>query len=174
MLKIATFILGVLGCIPSYAQKKTLELEQLQFTAPVNLKALTVRGEAKTLMGSVETDENGALRAIEARVPIESLTTGMKIRDQHMKDRIFAAKDGTLPDLAFKSTQVLCSADACEVQGALAIAGRTKPQTFHCKTVASLECNAKVSLAHFEIERPSHLGVKVEDSVEVRLQARMK
>ena len=174
MLKVVLVGFGSFFALSAFAQKKTLELELMRFTAPVNLKALTVRGEAKALFGSVETGDNGVLTALEARVPIESLSTGMKIRDQHMKERIFTAKDGAIPDLSFKSTQIQCAANVCEVQGTLSIAGKPKAQAFQCKTATALECTAQISLAHFEIERPSHLGVKVEDVIEVQLLARMK
>jgi hypothetical protein len=60
------------------------------------------------------------------------------------------------------------------VQGSLSIAGKSKAQVFQCKGAVAFECSSKVSLTHFEIERPSHLGVKVEDTVEVQLQVRMK
>jgi polyisoprenoid-binding protein YceI len=156
------------------AETKTLELRMLRFSAPVNVKAFTVRGEAQKFFGSARVQDHGALSELEARVPVESLTTGMKIRDQHMRERIFTTKDGATPDLVFKSTGILCSEESCNVQGTLTIAGKAREQTFRCNRLATFTCTTQVSLTRFEIERPSHLGVKVEDLIEVQVQARIK
>ncbi len=77
-----------------------LGLGSVEFEAPVNIKALSIHGKANQLTGSLLLDGLN-LKEINIKIPINSLSTGMKVRDKHMRQRIFQTEDGKFPDIEF-------------------------------------------------------------------------
>lgn len=65
----------------------------------------TVRGRFREFSGSVELDEDGALRGVEATIAAQTIDTGVGQRDQHLRSPDFfdAAR---FPTLSFRSTRV--------------------------------------------------------------------
>src|SRR5437016_5334914 len=106
---------GVLIGETAFADHTTNRLEvssgTVSFEVATNVPGIRVKGTAKTLTADVKV-ESGAeglmLQQIEARVPVRSLLTGMKVRDEHMQKYIFTTPDGQMPDIAFSSDEGLC------------------------------------------------------------------
>jgi polyisoprenoid-binding protein YceI len=157
---------------------------EVRFTVPVNLRFLTIHGWTRALTGSVGVapDEGGfALRDAALRVPVASLSTGMGLRDRHMRERIFATEDGGLPDVVFDSEAGRCrlagETALCRVEGRLAIRARERPFAVDLRVTRSdggfhAEGEGRVRLSDYEIERPSQFGVKTADEVLLEIEVR--
>jgi polyisoprenoid-binding protein YceI len=128
-----------------------------------------------------EIEKRLRLENIEAIVAVESLRTGLKLRDGHMRKYIFQTPDGKAPDLRFSASTADCSpADAsgaatCVASGELAIRGTAKPFSIPLKVMRSgnefrVSGDGTVALSTYGIERPSQFGVKTEDEVKLHLE----
>src|SRR6266516_3721725 len=62
------------------------------FLAPTNVPGIEVKGSSSALTASAEvsrTKDDLQVRRIDAQVPVNTLSTGMKMRDEHMRKFIF-------------------------------------------------------------------------------------
>jgi polyisoprenoid-binding protein YceI len=123
------------------------------------------------------------LENLRAAVAPESLTTGMSLRDHHMRKKIFALEDSTMPTVEFTSDSVVCpytppgQETVCAVSGELALRGVRRPYSFSIKVrnegkAYRVSAESALSLAAFGIERPCQLGVCVSDEVKLKLDFR--
>jgi polyisoprenoid-binding protein YceI len=123
------------------------------------------------------------LEHLRAVVAPESFTTGMSLRDHHMRKAIFALEDATMPPVEFTSDNVVCPETArgqetvCAVSGELALRGVRRPYSFSLKIrndgkAYHVSGESALSLAAFGIERPCQLGVCVSDEVKLKLDFR--
>ena len=124
------------------------------------------------------------LENLRAAVAPESFTTGMSLRDHHMRKKIFTLKD-TMPPVEFTSDNVVCPEMApgqetvCAVSGELALRGVRRSYSFSLKVRSEgkayrISAESVLSLAAFGIERPCQLGVCVSDEVKLKLDFRAK
>jgi len=155
-----------------------LSLGSVEFESPVNIKALTIHGKANQLTGSLLLDGLN-LKEINIKIPVNSLSTGMKVRDKHMRQRIFQTEDGKFPDIEFFSPGVNCTGQPdnmeCEVRGSLKIRGVPKEVSFPLRvTYKGGEYRAKgeivIKLTEYEISPPKQFGVKVENNVIIKFE----
>jgi polyisoprenoid-binding protein YceI len=154
------------------------------FDATTNLSAVTVHGKSDALNARVRIHRDNAqlvLDEVNATVPVNALSTGMGVRDDHMKTHIFTTSKGQTPDLVFKGENVVCPVApgkeaACSVSGKLSIRGVEKPLslTLKVKSDGSQSYRAAgdgiVKLSDYGIERPSQFGVQVEDKVKIHIE----
>jgi polyisoprenoid-binding protein YceI len=154
------------------------------FNASTNVGAISIHGTSKALTGRARLVEGtGELRLeqIEASVPVQSLNTGLGLRDSHMRKHVFTTPDGQLPDVRFTADQAACtpldaaSQASCQVAGTLAIRGQ--PRAFAMALQVKRQGDAfravgdgAIKLSEYGIERPTQFGVTVEDAVNVRLE----
>jgi polyisoprenoid-binding protein YceI len=157
-----------------------------EFEAPTNMPAVSVKGKSGAAQGrvTVSSQPDGLLlEHIEASIPIKSLTTGMAVRDEHMRKYVFTAADGRAPDLRFEAGKAECSGRAgsqefvCQVSGSLSIRDIARPLAIHLKvrqTSGQLSFKAAgeavVKLSDYEIPQPSQFGVKISNEVKLRLE----
>jgi polyisoprenoid-binding protein YceI len=152
------------------------------FDVDTNMPALSVHGKSNALEGRVRIrrgPEGPLLEQIEAKLPVESLQTGLKLRDEHMRKYIFTTSDGQVPDVRFAADKATCSKGSgnqstCEVTGDLVIRGTAKPFTIALKVTEDkgsyhASGDGVVKLSTYGIEKPSQLGVKTTDDVKLRL-----
>ena len=156
----------------------------LTFDATTNFSAVNVHGKAKTLQARVLLRQAAGQLLIEevtARLPISALTTGMGVRDEHMRKYIFTTSDGKQPDLQFGAANQSCDFDAaketaCAVSGQLAVRGVDKPLALTMRIrrerngAYRATGEGTVKLSDYGIERPSQFGVKCADEVKIRLE----
>lgn len=155
-----------------------LQLGKVEFQVGTNLKVINVHGVAEDLNGMIDF-ANGKISKLEVTIPIEKLSTGMKIRDSHMRDRVFKTADGKLPALQLVAENVNCEVGEdgyqCPLQASLSI--RNEKQAF--RSLVNIQKSGEnfrlsgqgdVFLSNYQIERPSQLGAKVNDRVEVRFE----
>lgn len=163
---------------PTSNQTSKLILNSIEFTAPCSVKSMTIKGQASELTGqALRTGDR--ITSGEVKVPVKSLKTGMAMRDEHMRERIFKAADGTYPDLTFKATQSNCATGSaemhCSIQGLFSIRGTEKPATFDCtSTDQNLSCRSNLKLSDYSIEQPSQLGIKVSNDISVDIQLKIE
>jgi polyisoprenoid-binding protein YceI len=156
------------------------------FESVTNMPGIDVKGKSSTLSAHVEVSreaEGLVLQQIVAALPVKSLATGMKVRDEHMRKYIFTTSDGREPDVQFTAEKGMCpgSPDAhefmCRIQGALSIRGVAKPleMVLHVKEQAgsSVAYHASgdgiVKLSDYGIDPPSQFGVRPANEVKIHL-----
>jgi polyisoprenoid-binding protein YceI len=158
------------------------------FDVGTNVFAVSVRGKSSALDGRAQVREGAdgmRLEQIEATVPVVSLKTGLKVRDEHMRKYIFQTPDGQAPDVRFSASTAECSpADAsravtCVAAGELVIRGTAKPFSIPLKVTRAgdefrVVGDGTVTLSAYGIERPSQFGVKTDDEVKLHLEFNAK
>ena len=151
------------------------------FDVDTTMPALSVHGKSNALEGRVRVrrgTEGPLLEQIEARLPVESLQTGLKLCDDHMRKYIFTTSDGQVPDLRFVANKATCSGSGnqstCQLAGDLVIRGTAKPFAIALKVTENngtyrATGDSIVKLSTYGIEKPSQLGVRTEDEVKLKL-----
>lgn len=90
----------------------------------------TVKGRFKQVAGTVETSEDGELRALEATIQAASIDTGEPQRDTHLRSPDFLDVE-RYPTITFRSTQIEpLGQKKYRVHGDLTIRSTTRPVTF--------------------------------------------
>jgi polyisoprenoid-binding protein YceI len=155
----------------------------LTFEATTNVTGVEIKGKSTSLTAGAEVLSSGnqlLVRDIQASVPVNSLATGMKVRDEHMRRYIFRTNAGDEPDLRFAAGSATCSALSareyqCPVQGTLEVRGTAKPAQFTVRVKPEgawfhASFDAVIKLSTFGIERPSQFGVRAADEVKVHVE----
>jgi len=155
---------------------------QSEFLAETNLSIVNIKGQTQQVSGSLEvltTAEGIDLKNLTIRVSVESLSTGMGLRDQHMREKIFKTKNGQIPDLTFSSSRSSCKGSNgsfdCVVEGKLKLHGVEKKISLPIRVERrgkNFASSAKfpVKLTDFGVQPPSHFGVKIKNQVQVELR----
>jgi polyisoprenoid-binding protein YceI len=159
-------------------------LRSLEFSVGTSLSAITVHGKADPAAGGASGFQGEAvfgsagLGSLRVVMPVELLTTGMSLRDRHMKDLVFRDAGGGLPPLKLASQRIECREGRCRISGLLSIRGIERLADFECALeggtggapVSSSSCSAVIKLSSYQIEPPAQLGVKVQDEVTLKLR----
>jgi polyisoprenoid-binding protein YceI len=155
----------------------------VSFKVDTNVPAVNIHGKSKALAGQVYVRDGSTgvlLEKLEASVPVGSIDTGMGLRDEHMRKRIFTTSDGRLPDLKFQADGARCSPKAarqstCQLSGKLSLRDVDRPFTIALRVEEDgsklrASGDALVMLSAYGIERPSNLGVQTADTVTLHLE----
>jgi polyisoprenoid-binding protein YceI len=115
-------------------------------------------------------------------VPLANLTTGISLRDHHMKEKYlevpkFPAAVLTVAKSALKFPPAGGQVDA-DVPGSLALHGQTHPVSVHYSakgdgTTSSAQGKFHLNMTEFGIVVPSYLGVTVKPDVDVSASFRV-
>jgi polyisoprenoid-binding protein YceI len=153
------------------------------FVVPTSIPAVIVHGKSKAFTAAAkirQQDKSLVVEQLQAKLPIHSLSTGMAVRDNHMRKLIFTASDGTTPDLVFQAGRTECGSEGadfvCQVQGELSIRGLGRPFTAALKVRGDGSGkfrgtgDGSVRLSDYGIEPPSQLGIRVGDQVQIRFE----
>lgn len=153
------------------------------FDVGTNIPAIRVHGKSSQIEASarVREQESGILLSdVKAVVPVRTLTTGLGLRDEHMRRYVFATNDGKTPDVRFTSAEAACAmpsaqATSCRVEGQLAIRGDTRPFIISLKLTRDGALyravgDGLVKLSDYGIPLPSQLGVSTENEVKLHLE----
>jgi polyisoprenoid-binding protein YceI len=153
------------------------------FDVGTNVPALSVHGKSNALeaRGRVRPTANGPqLEHLEATVPVNTLATGMGMRDSHMRKYVFTTSDGQTPDVKFVAKTSTCqksgnNQSTCQVAGDLSIRGTARPFSIAMKVIESGDSyrasgEGIVKLSTYGIPQPSQLGVHTDDDVKLRLE----
>jgi polyisoprenoid-binding protein YceI len=157
------------------------------FVSLTNVAGIEVKGKSNALTGHMDImrDASGVLvRNIDASLPVKSLATGMKVRDEHMRKYIFTTSDGQEPDVRFRAEKTSCPVEyparefTCAVGGSLSIRGVARDfrialnvkdpnGSFAMWRAAG---DGVVKLSDYGITRPSQFGVTSADEVKLHLE----
>jgi polyisoprenoid-binding protein YceI len=152
------------------------------FDAATNISAIRIHGKSAALEGRAWIRPGAAglvIDRLEAGVPVNSLNTGMGLRDEHMRKYVFTTPDGKLPDLRFEADKAVCSGSdsqsTCQLSGQLAIRGTPRPFNIALKVTREGSAfraigDGIVKLSTYGIPAPSQLGVRTEDDVKLRVE----
>jgi polyisoprenoid-binding protein YceI len=154
------------------------------FEVSTNVLGTMVRGKSSALTASTLLRSSAAeliLERLEATLPVASLKTGIKLRDQHMVKYIFQTADGQQPDLHFTAGDARCvradsvSPYSCAAAGMLTIRGTPRPFSITLEVTPEgsgyhVKGDGKVTLTSYGIERPSQFGVRTGDEVRLHLE----
>jgi polyisoprenoid-binding protein YceI len=180
------FFLPLVCTLIANAAEIKVEGGVVRFDSATNFSAVSVHGKASGLRAAVQaqrTPEALLLEDIQATLPVKALSTGMGLRDEHMRKYIFTTEGGAQPDLQFKAANLRCPVvpareAACQIMGELSIRDVTKPFAMTLKVrqdggspaVFKAAGEAMVRLSDYGIERPSQLGVQTQDEVKLSIE----
>lgn len=132
----------------------------LNFLAKTNVPGVSVEGKLKNPITFLLNNP------LEISIPVEKLTTGMDMRDQHMRSEVFSGKP--IKIVTNKSETEKCLNGNEKIKLTLNLGNVEKEQTLNCKKESNkIFVSTRVFLSDFQIDRPNKFGVKVKDEVEV-------
>lgn len=176
--------MSTVPCFAEDARNLAVHSGIVKFTAVTNLSAISVHGQATTLSATAairKTDKGSEISGVHAMIDPKSLSTGMSLRDHHMRQRVFATTASELPQLEFTSNTINCpelteGKDVpCDASGTMKVRGVDRPFTWPLKIrfdgkAYRVNGDTTVKLSAFGIEPPCQLGVCVSDGVQVRIE----
>jgi uncharacterized membrane protein/polyisoprenoid-binding protein YceI len=149
---------------------------KITFEAVGKPALLKIKGEGPSATGSLNID--GIKASGRFDVELDKFTTGIELRDHHMKEKYLNTKDFPKAHVEIESVKIPDGWKAgqdlndVEFKGALSLKGITKPITGKV-TVKSetlkTEAQFTVSLNDFSIGVPKYLGITVADTVTIRV-----
>lgn len=147
----------------------TAATAKIDFVAHTNVSGVKVEGEVTG--AKVQYDVKNAKGAIVSMDAFD-LKTGMDTRDEHLREKVFAAKKEGEVKIQFTVKDLSCS-EKCKVTGVLKIKDIEKELEIPVKANAErskISGVAQVNLTEFNLKRPSFMGVKVEESVDINFE----
>jgi polyisoprenoid-binding protein YceI len=191
-LGISAIALTVATCAGNWPELLSIDSGSISFEAGTTVPGISVKGNSTSFSGQAGVTRDAGsitLEQLHIVLPVKSLVTGMKVRDEHMRKYIFQRPDGQLPDVEFTADQTACRHGAaadefvCQVSGQLTLRGEGRPfamiVTLKESGPASMVRAAGdgvVKLSDYGIPVPSQLGVSTTNEVKVHvsLAARQK
>lgn len=154
------------------------------FIATTNVSAVTVHGKTDQLTAHIRMrvdPQELMIESVQATVNPSNLSTGMGVRDQHMREKILKAPDGSLPELRFVAENTRCPAPTngkqttCDLAGTFFLRGQGQPFRMQLKvksdgkqdTAYRVAGEGILQLTRYGLEPPSQFGVRVADNVKV-------
>jgi polyisoprenoid-binding protein YceI len=155
----------------------------VKFFATTNVSAVSIHGQSNEVQAQASVsfqDGQLLLSPLSARVDPRTLNTGMALRDNHMRDKIFS--DGNTPakQLQFQSGKAICPEPAkakesiCQIQGSFSLRGIEKPFAMPLRIKAEgnryrMSGEGSLKMSDYGITAPCQLGVCVNDVVKFKL-----
>jgi len=159
------------------------------FDAGTNISAINVHGKSTNLGGRAQIRQAGeviTIEQMEARLPVKTITTGMGLRDEHMRKYVFTAGEGQTPDLKFTGDKADCASvpggggeSICTISGQLEIRGTPRPFAITLKVNRAGDAyraagDGTVKLSAYSIPQPSQFGVTTTDDVKLHIEFTVK
>jgi polyisoprenoid-binding protein YceI len=175
-----------LASAPAAAQVREASMVEIRGTATFNsttsVPMISIHGKSTALEGRARIRHDGdslVVEQLEAVVPIRTLSTGMSLRDEHMRKQVFTTPDGDLPDMRFVADRVVCEGASgttrtCQLSGQLTIRGTARPLEI-ALTVKNDGAEFRAvgdgitKLSTYGIPAPSQLGVTTKDDVKLHV-----
>lgn len=142
-----------------------------------------VVGRTSVATGTIELPQSGQQGRAEVHVDLVSMTTGLSLRDKHMRENhlhtekfpeaVFTSTDFTLTATPSKGSKVLAT-----VKGTLLLHGVTRdvsPEvyvTLSDDNSLSVEARFTIALADYEIPRPEFLVMKLSEEQQIIVKLR--
>ena len=118
------------------------------------------------------------VRNLRFEVDPKTFKTGMKIRDDHLYDRVFKTADGAMPTIVLRSDrfEAKLNPKSSKWEGTLeaqvTMHGVTKPVSFHASlekkgNAALVSAEGSVKTSDFGVAKISYSGATVDDKVAI-------
>ena len=120
--------------------------------------------------------------ALVVVVPMAKVTTGIGIRDTHMREKYLETPKYPTAELVVPRPGLKFPADGASVDatapGTMTIHGQTRPVTFHYKAVRKgkaydVQGEVHVNMNDYGIETPTYLGITVKPPVDISVSFRL-
>ncbi|MCB0406084.1 MAG: YceI family protein [Bdellovibrionales bacterium] len=154
---------------------------QVEFLAVGQPSAIKIRGklEKDKLSGTCSLEKTTF--ACSGKIPLDSLDTGIKLRNEHLKEKYLETAKYPESTLVIDPIQLGEGADTPnlekkgEFKGKLTLHGVTREEKGQYelkKEAGKLKANFEfeIELEPYKIEIPSYLGIKVSKKVEVKVE----
>lgn len=177
----------LISCFAFSAQKYDLAQQdtRVEFQAVGKPSMLKINGTGGKLSGNIEIESNQIKG--EFKVALKDLTTGIELRDKHMKEKYFEVSK--FPEASFTISKIALPTDFInqkKIFSAVPFEGKMKMKTVEkdingLADVDSTEGSTikvnteyKTQISTFQMDIPSYLGIKVADEVTVKTSMNLK
>ncbi len=160
--------------LPSIKKVKTGEIK---FTAVGKPGFLKIKGETKGQAPEGEVKIENGIANGEFSFELKHLTTGIDLRDEHMKEKYLEISK--FPKARFILKEINISKDELNsdfeksFSGSLNLHGETKKidgKVSYNGKEKSLVATFTIKVSDFKIDIPSHMGITVSETVDVNVQ----
>lgn len=156
---------------------------QVEFWAVGRPSLLKINGTGGKLTGKV--DFNGSQGSGEFIVPLEPITTGISLRDDHMKKKYLEIEK--FPTAVLKITEIKFEKDFLKENGTQKNIPFKGKLTIHgnesdvlgfadmesTDQLISIQAKTKTNITDYKMDILSYLGIKVADEVEIRVDLKI-
>ena len=139
----------------------------IDFVARTNMPGVAVEGKSENINVAYNSQK---LTGSSFQFDVFDMKTGIDKRDQHLREKVFKAENRGEAKIQFEAVNLDCSS-SCQLKGTLQIKDIKKEISMPVsisEDKKKIECSAIVSLSDFNLPRPSFMGVKVENEVEIK------
>jgi polyisoprenoid-binding protein YceI len=162
--------------------KFTPEHGKITFLAVGYPSAIKIRGEGTGADGTMKVADKSIQGSLAFK--LETLKTGIELRDEHMKDKYLdVSKYPTallrITELTMATADVAKNLKDAPFKGFLTLKGVEKPVTGTVTTTGSgSDVNVKaafpIKLSDYKIDVPTYLGITVAEDVSVQIESTAK
>lgn len=182
-------IIGVVLIVPGLASaKKIIDLSKhnskVEFLAIGKPSLLKINGTGGKASGNLEIEDKKVTGTIA--VPLNTLTTSIDLRDEHMKQKYLEIEK--FPEATLKITDFTMDRNYLEVEGTqknvpfkglLKVHGVEKEvegtaDLESTKQLLRVVAQTNTNITNHSIDLPSYLGVKVADKVDIKVEFEIK
>jgi polyisoprenoid-binding protein YceI len=153
------------------------------FTVGANIPYLKVSGSSTELHGGGQATVAGntaTIRSLRFELDPKTFKTGIKLRDKHLYEKVFAASDGSVPALVLQAPVFTATLDSKtskwqgQLRAQVTMRGVTKPVAFSATidkkgAGAVVNANGTIKTSDFGVKTISYAGATVNDDVQVSI-----
>lgn len=180
MLTLSTLLFAVSESPKSITLKNIEKQGKVEFLAIGKPSMLKIHGKAPSASASLKVE--GTKLTGTAAFPLESLDTGINLRNEHMKEKYLKVKEFPNATLSIHEAEVdpefastLSNKGEKDFKGTLELHG--KKNSVEGKYTAKsgvVQAKFQLKITDYGIEIPSYLGVKVAEVVDVNVELPLK
>jgi polyisoprenoid-binding protein YceI len=156
---------------------------RIAFSVGSNIPFLNVSGASTLIAGTGEgalVNDTATVRNLRFEVDPKSFKTGMKIRDDHLYDKVFKTADGSFPSLILKADHFEAKLNPATskwegtLDAQLTMHGVTKPISLHASLEkkgkgALVSADGSVKTSDFGVAKIAYSGAVMEDKVAISI-----
>jgi hypothetical protein len=178
MKKVCVFSFLLLFCFPlmvtsAMAAPVKINTGSVNFVATGKPGFLKINGTGPDITGDLDSSAQGLTGTVT--VAMEKFTSGIELRDEHMKEKYLEVKKFPVATLKIREMSFNPSAANQEqaFKGVLNFHGVEKnvdgvAKVANANGKLTIDANFPITISDFKIEVPSYAGIKVADTVEVK------